>query len=259
MMRMSVPRSRRWVAKLWRSECTVTGLRMPAASAVSWNRRLSWRVVIGLRGLPPGNSQRCSGRTPLSWRVLPPLAQQTEHLGRQHDVAVLAPFGLHDTDDVLGAVDVADPEPDHLAGARATAIAEREQRADLRGASHGEETLRLLGTHDQRKPLWLFEVVDLGGQVQAPERHAEQELNAGHDAVAIADARPALHQVQLEAADVIGGGGVRRAVPEKGEPLAAVDVASLRVGPELPGVHVLDHALAQRADRTSGHGKRLPG
>ena len=34
MTRMSVPRSRRWVAKLWRSECTVTGLRMPAASAV---------------------------------------------------------------------------------------------------------------------------------------------------------------------------------------------------------------------------------
>ena len=58
--------------------------------------------------------------------LLPPLAQQTEHLGRQHDVAVLAPFGLHDTDDVLGAVDVADPEPDHLAGAQATAIAERE-------------------------------------------------------------------------------------------------------------------------------------
>ena len=31
MMRMSVPRSKRWVAKLWRSECTVTGTRMPAA------------------------------------------------------------------------------------------------------------------------------------------------------------------------------------------------------------------------------------
>jgi hypothetical protein len=71
----------------------------------------------------------------------------------------------------------------------------------------------------------------LCGQVQAPERHAKQELNAGHDAVAIADARPALHQVQLEAADVIGAGGVRRALQERGEPPAAVDVASLRRGP----------------------------
>ena len=85
--------------------------------------------------------------------------------------------------------------------------------------------------HDQRKPLWLFEVVNLGGQVQAPERHAEQELHAGHDAVAIADARPALHQVQLEAADVIGGGGVRRALQERGEALAAVDVVRCEWGP----------------------------
>jgi hypothetical protein len=29
-----------------------------ATSAASWNRRLSWRVVIGLPGLRPGNSQR---------------------------------------------------------------------------------------------------------------------------------------------------------------------------------------------------------
>jgi hypothetical protein len=55
------------------------------------------------------------------------------------------------------------------------------------------------------------------------ERHAEQELHPGHGAVAIADARPALHQVQLEAADVIGGGGVRGALQERGEPLAAVE------------------------------------
>src|SRR5919106_1344834 len=98
MMRMSVPRSRRWVAKLWRSECTVTGFRVPAAGKQPALLRRH-ALVVARRAL------------------LPPLAQQTEHLGRQHDVAVLAPFGLHDTDDVLGAVDVADPEPDHLAGA----------------------------------------------------------------------------------------------------------------------------------------------
>src|SRR5580693_4619991 len=46
------------VAELWRSACSVTPLRIPAASAASWNRRLSWRVVIGLPGLWPGNSQR---------------------------------------------------------------------------------------------------------------------------------------------------------------------------------------------------------
>src|ERR1700730_1441201 len=58
MMRMSVPRSSKWVAKLWRSACSVTLFLIPAVSAVSWNRRLNWRVVIGLPGLRPGNSQR---------------------------------------------------------------------------------------------------------------------------------------------------------------------------------------------------------
>ena len=48
--RMSVPRSSRWVEKLWRSESSVTGFLMPVASAVSWNRRL--RVIsVGHCGL----------------------------------------------------------------------------------------------------------------------------------------------------------------------------------------------------------------
>jgi hypothetical protein len=44
---ISVRSSSRWVAKLWRSACSVTPFLIPAASAASWNRRLSWRVVIG--------------------------------------------------------------------------------------------------------------------------------------------------------------------------------------------------------------------
>jgi hypothetical protein len=38
------------------------------------------------------------------------------------------------------------------------------------------------------------------------------------------------------------------------EPLAAVDVASLRMRVELARAHVLDHALAQRADGIGAHG-----
>ena len=83
---------------------------IPAASAASWNRRLSWRVVIGLPRLRPGNSQRSSrrhARIVPRWARLPPLPQQIEHLGRQHHVAVLAALGLLDANDVLRAVDVA--------------------------------------------------------------------------------------------------------------------------------------------------------
>src|SRR5258705_7435543 len=134
MTRISVPRSSRWVAKECRSAWSVTPLRIPAASAASWNMRLSWRVVIGLPGLWPGNSQRSSTGVveskPRRAR-LPPLAQQVERVGRQHDVAVLAALGLLDPNDLLRAVDVLDLQPDHLAGAQAAAIAETEQYAHL--------------------------------------------------------------------------------------------------------------------------------
>ena len=58
--------------------------------------------------------------------------------------------------------------------------------------------------------------------------------------------------VQLKPADIIGRGRVRRALQEHSEPLAAVDVAS-RMRSKLARVHVLDCALAQRANRHRTH------
>lgn len=46
-------------------------------------------------------------------------------------------------------------------------------------ANDRQQALVLLWAHHQR---------DLGGQIQAPERHAVQEPDPGHAAVAIADA-----------------------------------------------------------------------
>jgi hypothetical protein len=47
MTRMSVRRSSRWVAKLWRRVWSETRLSSAAAIAAAWQTRLSWRVVIG--------------------------------------------------------------------------------------------------------------------------------------------------------------------------------------------------------------------
>jgi hypothetical protein len=49
----------------------------------------------------------------------------------------------------------------------------------------------------------------LSGEIVPPERHTQQEPHPGHDAVTIADAEPVLDQVQLEPADIVGGGGIR--------------------------------------------------
>src|SRR5713101_3708647 len=56
MTRMSVLRSRRWVAKLCRKVCKPTRLSIPARCAALWTARLSCRVVRGCPGTRPGNS-----------------------------------------------------------------------------------------------------------------------------------------------------------------------------------------------------------
>src|SRR6266851_6052299 len=186
---------------------------------------------------------------------LPPLAQQVERVGRQHDIAVLAAFGLLDPNDLLRAVDMLDLQPDHLAGTQAAAVAKAEQHPDLEVLGDGQQPFRLVRAHYERNLLRLPDVVDLGSKVQPPQRHAKQKPQPGHDAIAIADARAALGKVQLEAANVLRCRRVWRSLQECRELLAAADMAPLRASTQLACVHVLDHALTQRADRIRTHGQ----
>jgi len=126
---------------------------------------------------------------------------------------------------------------------------------NLESPRHSQQALGLVRAHHQRDLLGFFDVKDLGGKIQSPQRHTEQEPEPGHDAVAIADARPRLSQVQLEQTDLVGCSRAGRALQIRGEPLAAADVASLRVRVELARAHVLHHALAQRADGIGTHGE----
>src|ERR1017187_3762622 len=200
---------------------------------------LAWKQPALLHG-------SCGIETPPA--RLPPLAQQVERVGRQHDIAVLAALGLLDPNDLLRAVDVLDLQPDHFAGAQAAAIAETEQHAHLEAARDREQAPGLVLAYHQRNLLRLTEVINLGRKIQSPQRHAKQEPQPGHDAVAIADARARLGKMQLKPADVLRRGGVGRPLEKRGEPLAAADVAPLCARTELARVHVLDHALAQRTN-----------
>src|SRR3979409_574709 len=84
------------------------------------------------------------------WTRLPPLAQEIERLGRQHDITILAAFRLLDANDLLRAIDVFDLQPDHLASAQAAAIAETEQNARLEATGDGPQALGLGPAHHQR-------------------------------------------------------------------------------------------------------------
>ena len=82
---------------------------------------------------------------------------------------------MHDTDDHLGAIDVAGLEADDLARTQTTAIAEREHEADLESAGHGQQPLGLVPAHDQGELLRLLQVVDLGGKIVPPVTSVPQQ------------------------------------------------------------------------------------
>jgi len=100
-------------------------------------------------------------------------------------------------------------------------------------------------------------VIHLGGEVETPQRHPEQEAQSGHDNVAGADAHAGLGQVQLEPAHVLERGRLGRSLQKCREPLAAADVASLRARAELARIHVFDHTLTQRGDSFGCHRQLL--
>src|SRR5262249_34139988 len=97
-------------------------------------------------------------------------------------------------------------------------------------------------------------MVDLGRKVRPSQCDAKQKLHTGHDAVAMADTHARLGQVQLKTTHIIRCGSVRRSLQKCSETLAAGDVTPLRVRTKFARAHVLDHALAQRADRIRTHG-----
>src|SRR5215468_4143222 len=72
----------------------------------------------------------------------------------------------------------------------------------------------------------------------------------------VADAGPALDEVQLKSAHLVGHRRIGRAFEPGGEPLATVNVATLRVRVELARSHIFDHTLTQRTDSVSlAHGE----
>src|SRR5580700_1260147 len=150
-----------------------------------------------------------------------------------------------------------DLQLDHLAGTQSAAIAETEENACLEAAGDGQQALGLVRAHHQRNLMRFAEVINLGGKIQAPQRHAEQEPQPGHNAVAIADARPCLGKMHLEPADVLRRSRSGRSLQKRSKLFATADVTSLCTNTEFARVHVFDHALAQRADGLRTHWKLL--
>ena len=190
----------------------------------------------------------------------PPHAQQAQDIHGQHDIAILAALRLHDADDILFAVDVADLETDDLARAQTASVGQRQHHARLQPWRHGQDAPDLIAAQHKGHLDWLPEVEHLGRQVMPAQGDPEQKLDPGHRLVAGADTRPALDQMQLEVLHVIRCRSLRRS-PEPGrKPFAGSQVAGLRRRPEIAGRHIRDHARAKgcrRCGMLNVHGKTL--
>src|SRR5437764_3719152 len=104
---------------------------MEQPAQLAGSHRLSGFLSAGKQ---PAFLRRYSG-IETQWAHLPPLPQEVVHLGREHDIAILAALGLLDANDLLRAVDMLNLQPHDLAGTQAAAIAEAEQDADLEAAA----------------------------------------------------------------------------------------------------------------------------
>jgi hypothetical protein len=80
------------------------------------------------------------------------------------------------------------------------------------------------------------------------ERHLEEEPQHRHRRVDGRRLNAARGQVQLERAQVFRSRGVGGPAQKRRQFLDSADVVTLRIGCEPAQAHVLEHALAQRAD-----------
>ena len=157
MIRMSVPFSRRCIAKLWRNVCSVTRLVRPAAFAA--DRQAACNTVGSIQIKPRSDK--------------PPVGtQDAKQLGRQHHVTILPSFAVAHLDDTTGAVDVFDPQSRDLGDPEPGYIGGGERGADLQ-ARHGLEELHdFVGAQYHRQLEGFSRVGNAFRNERFPERDA---------------------------------------------------------------------------------------
>jgi hypothetical protein len=136
---------------------------------------------------------------------------------------------------------------------QARAVGDAERGFVLEARRGFEETRHLLLAQNDRGLAWLVHEPQRANQVGAFERHGEKEPQRGNGSVDRPRAYLLLRHMQLKAAKIVARRRIGRPAEES------------REGPNMPNVvlpsrfaeaargHVVDHALAQRADGLVGH------
>ena len=160
----------------------------------------------------------------------------------------LAALALLDPDQHAGAVDVVDLEGGHLRDAQARAVGGAERRLVLQPRRRFEQPADLRDAEHVRELAGLAHQDEATRQVRPVEGDGEEEAQRRHGSVDGGRLDASLGLMDLEAADVLGRRAVGRAFEEGGEASDAADVVALGLLPQAAQAHVVEHALAQRAN-----------
>src|ERR1700735_3390348 len=182
----------------------------------------------------------------------PPGAQALEHHRGEHRIAIFAALTLLDAQRHARAIDVTDLERGDFVGAQPRAIGDRERRLMLQVLGGGNQRADLLPTQDDRQGPRHEHRLHLRHQLAAIERDVEEELKSRDRGVERDGRGAAINEVQLEVAQILDRGGIRRSAQIACQLPNRTHVRRLRVGCELAQPHVLQHPLTQRGNLSSG-------
>jgi hypothetical protein len=176
----------------------------------------------------------------------PPRAQSLQQHRAEHGVSILAPLALLHAQGHALAVDVTDLQRDDLGSAQPRAVGHRQRGLVLEVVGAGDQSRGLVAAQHARQAPGHAQRLHLGHRLAAIECDFEEELQPRQCRVDRHRARADVDQVQLEAAQILGTGGIGRASQVAGELANGADVGVLGVVGQLAHAHVVEHALTQR-------------
>ena len=203
--------------------------------------------VVGAGEQPPVRQQDAA-----SLALAPPQPQESEQLGREHGIAVLASLALLDPDQHPLAVDVVGLEVRHLRHAQAGAIGDAERRPVLDARCRFQEPRHLVDAEHVGQLPGTRRQHELARQVGPLEGHREQETQRRHRGADDGLTSAMLALVDLKAPHVLGGRGLGRTAQKSRKGANLTDIIVLGPRPHRSHRHVVEHALTQRGNRSFG-------
>jgi hypothetical protein len=161
-------------------------------------------VAHRVDGVLPGEQPAPVEPIPLVVGVPPPGPQALEQHRGEHGIAILATLALFDAQRHAGAVDVADLEGHHFAGAQPGTIGHRQDRLVLRCSGRRDQACDFLAAQYHRQLARLAHRAHPGQCLRAIQRHAKEEPQGGDRGIQHDMGGTGLDQVQLIAAQVFG-------------------------------------------------------